>query len=141
METQRSGGIAWFIQQEGDAGMWPELLPQALGLFFIDLVSDAEGQKLLLIDKDQSFPLPHPAQGLSHGCVRSMLHWPDQIECHTAQNYLEGGHRWRTVPSNLFVEPALSPDHQPRGIHHQALSLLLSKGSRDSTGLSTALPG
>lgn len=75
-----------YNKREMLGGMWPELLPQALGLFFIDLVSDAEGQKLLLMDKDQSFPLPRPAQGLSHGCVCSMLHWPDQIEYHTDQN-------------------------------------------------------
>lgn len=74
-ETQRSGGLAWFIQQEGDSGMWP----QALGLCFIDLVTDVEGKKLLLMDKDQSFPLPCPVQGLSHGCpVPAALVSPDR---------------------------------------------------------------
>lgn len=62
-------GLAWFIQQEGDAWVWPELIPQALGLFFIDPVSDVEGKKLLLMDEDQSFPLPRPVQGLRHGCL------------------------------------------------------------------------
>lgn len=81
METQRSGGLAWFIQQEGDSGVWP----QALGLCFIDLVTDVEGKKLLLMDKDQSSLPDHVQSKDSAMAVRSMLHWPDQTELHTAQ--------------------------------------------------------
>lgn len=74
--------------KRGIPDMGPELLPQAPGLFFTDLVSEVEEKKLLLMNKDQSFPLPCAVQRLSHSCiaVRSTLHWPKQPELHTAMN-------------------------------------------------------